>query len=162
MTHDSGRGIWRLTETELVLILFAGLTGEIVLEILAWGVFPAVLGVPMRPHILVTDLGRAIFGAELSVPVAVGIHLALGLLIMPLIYVKGRAALGLRSWIVAGALWGVILWAIAQMILAPLAGRPFMLGLIPYTWGSLAAHVIYTLVVAYVYERERTRFPALA
>ncbi|RMD89106.1 MAG: hypothetical protein D6807_04420 [Alphaproteobacteria bacterium] len=144
-----------------MLILFAGLIGEIVLEILAWGVFPAVLGVPMRPHILVTDLGRSLLGVEFAVPVAVGIHLALGLLIMPLIYVKGRALLGIRSWVVAGVLWGVLLWATAQMVLAPLAGRPFMLGLIPYTWGSLVAHVIYTLVVAYVYERERARFSAL-
>ena len=76
----------------------------------------SILGVPMRPHILVTDLGRALVGADVPVVLAVSIHMALGLLIFPFVFVLGRAALGAKGTVVPGIVFGVILWLIAQTI----------------------------------------------
>lgn len=140
------------TWENLLLLLAAGAISEVVLEIISWWVFPPLLGVPMRPHLLVTAVTKAVFSADLSVTVAVSIHMALGLILMPVAFAVGREVFGVRSTIKPAIIYGVILWATAQMILAPLAGRPFMLGLIPYTWGSLVAHVVYTMVVAMVYD----------
>lgn len=150
--------IWGLSDRDLVFIAVAGLLGEIILEFVAWVIFPPLLGVPMRPHILVTDLGRSLLGVNMPVPLAAAIHLALGFFIFPAVYVLARRALGVKSWLVASLLWGVLLWLIAQTTLAPLAGRPFMLGIIPYTWGSLVAHVIYTGTVGWVFEKLSRHF----
>lgn len=132
----------------LFVLLAAGGIGELVLEFLAWWAVPAVLGKPMRPDILVADLARSLFQADISVVLAASIHLALGFLIFPLIFALARVAIGFRSTLIPAAIFGVILWAIAQTTLAPLAGRPFMLGLIPYTWASLILHVVYTVAFA--------------
>lgn len=149
-----GAKLTRLMTLENLLLLFAaGAVGELAVEIIAWWVFPPLLGMPMRPHILVTDLGRALLGANFSVTLAVSIHMALGLIIFPVVFVAGRDMLGAKGTLVPGIVFGVILWLIAQTTLAPLAGRPFMLGFIPYTWGSLFAHVGYTVAVAWAYDR---------
>ena len=137
----------------LLLLLAAGAVGEIVLEIFAWWILPLVLGRPMRPDILVSDLARSLFEIDLLRTVAVSIHLALGFIIFPILFVIGRSVLGARSTAIPSIVFGVILWLIAQTTLAPLAGRPFMLGLIPYTWASLIAHVLYTVAVAYSYDK---------
>ena len=158
MNRHASCTICGLSERDFVFIAVAGLLGEIVLEFVAWVIFPPLLGVPMRPHILVTDLGRSLLGVEMPVQLAVAIHLALGFFIFPIVYVIARRALGMRSWLLASVLWGVLLWAIAQTTLAPLAGRPFMLGIIPYTWGSLFAHVVYTVAVGWVFETLSRRF----
>ena len=133
---------------ELLVLLAAGGIGELVLEFFAWWVVPATLGKPMRPDILVADIARSLLHTEISVVLAVSIHLILGVLIFPLLFVVARAAIGFKTTLIPAAIYGVILWAVAQMILAPLAGRPFMLGLIPYTWASLVGHVLYTVVFA--------------
>jgi membrane protein implicated in regulation of membrane protease activity len=61
------------------------------------------------------------------------------------------------GWALAGALYGIVLWFIAQGFLAPLVGRPFMLGFVSYTWVSLVAHLIYALTIAYVIDRLQRR-----
>lgn len=137
----------------LFVLLAAGGIGELVLEFLAWWAVPAVLGRPMRPDILVADLARSLFQAEISVVLAVSIHLALGFLVFPLIFAMARAALGFRATLVPAVIFGVILWLVAQTTLAPLAGRPFMLGFIPYTWASLILHVVYTVTFALAIDR---------
>ncbi len=137
----------------LLILLAAGGIAELLLEFIAWWIAPALMGRPMRPDILVSDLARTLFSADISTTLAVSVHLALGLFIFPLIYLFVRALPGLRGKWLPAVMYGVALWAIAQMILAPLAGRPFMLGLIPYTWFSLFAHVAYTVIFALAFDR---------
>ncbi len=137
----------------LLILLAAGGIAELLLEFIAWWIAPALLGRPMRPDILVSDLARTLFSTDISTTLAVSIHLALGLFIFPLIYLFVRTLHGLRGKWLPAVMYGVALWAIAQMILAPLAGRPFMLGLIPYTWFSLFAHVAYTVIFALAFDR---------
>lgn len=137
----------------LLIVLAAGAVAEMVLEFLAWWIAPALLGRPMRPDILVSHLASQQVGADISVVTAVTIHLVLGFFIFPLVYVIARAKLAFKGLWLPSIVYGIVLWAFAQMILAPLAGRPFMLGFIPYTWFSLVAHVLYTVVIALVLER---------
>lgn len=137
----------------LLFVLAAGGIAELVLEFIAWWIAPALLGRPMRPDILVGDFARTVFSADVSTVFAVSIHLALGLLIFPLIYLTARKLFGFRGKWLPAIVYGIALWAVAQMVLAPLAGRPFMLGLIPYTWFSLFAHVVYTVVFALAFEK---------
>lgn len=132
----------------LLLLLAAGGVAEILLEFFAWWGVPALLGIPMRPDKLVAALALNVFGAKISTVLAVSIHLALGFLIFPVVFAVARAVIGFRTTLVPAIVFGVILWAVAQMVLAPLAGRPFMLGLIPYTWVSLVLHSVYTVVFA--------------
>lgn len=183
MGAATGKSGGSLSHGDYLLIFTAGVMGEIVLEFLAWVIFPhfvpkppmmpmlppwvtemapAAIGMPMRPNVLLADLGRSLFGLDLPVQLTVAVHLLLGFFIMPLVYVKAKQALKIGSWLVAGTVWGIVLWLIAQAVLAPLAGRPIFLGFIPYSWGSLGAHVIYALVVAWSLERLRARFPALS
>lgn len=134
--------------SSLFVLLAAGGVAEILLEFCAWWGVPALLGIPMRPDKLVAALASNLFDAKISTVLAVSIHLALGFLIFPVVFAVSRAVIGFRTTLVPAVIFGVILWAVAQMILAPLVGRPFMLGLIPYTWVSLVLHIVYTVVFA--------------
>lgn len=137
----------------LQAVIIAGVVGEIALELISWVIAPALLGRPMQPAILVDDLVRALFGLALPMSAAIAVHLVSGLVIFPIGYLIFRAATGITSPIISGVLWGAVLWIIAQAILAPLAGRPFMLGFIAYTWASLGAHIVYALTIALIYQR---------
>ena len=142
-----------LTEKNLMVLLVAGVIAEAVLELISWIAFPAILGKPMRPDILVSDLTRSVLGLEMVRWLAITIHLALGFIIFPVIYAFAREAWKFRNWIPASLVYGVVLWAVAQTTLAPLAGRPFMLGFIGYTWGSLINHIIFAVIIGYIVNR---------
>jgi len=153
-----------LRRDNLFLLLAAGAIGEIVLEFLAWWIFPSLIGKPMRPHLLVTEVSAHAFAFRPGVTLAVSIHLALGLFLMPVAYDAARRFFSRTSWLKVAVLYGIVLWATAQMTLAPLAGRPFMLGidfaarpfflgLHAYSWGSFAAHIIYTVTVGWAFRR---------
>jgi len=144
----------------LLLILYAGVIGEVVLEILAWFIAPSIVGMPMRPHLLLEALGQTLLGVSLGTPLAVSLHLILGVLVMPLSFVALRNLLGWHGGIGASIAWGVFLWLVAQAILAPLAGRPIFLGFIAYSWLSLVAHVIYAVTVDIALKGLRRRFSA--
>lgn len=153
--------LFRLTDKQLLLIFVAGVIGELYLEAFSWGIVPEFTGRPMRPDILVSDLARALGSIELWRPLAIAIHLFLGAVLFPVIYLWAKPILKNMSWLVVSILVGVLLWLIAQSILAPTAGRPIFLGFITYTWASLAAHTTYMVVVAYIYEKLAARFSDL-
>lgn len=136
----------------LSALLLAGLVGQALFEFVALIVMPALLGMPLQPAALVVTLGQTLVGLEMPMLAGWAVHLAAGIIVFPLGYLVMARATG-WSWTVAGAGWGVILWLFAQAVLAPLAGRPFMLGFVPYTWASLCAHLVYTLGVAFTLVR---------
>jgi hypothetical protein len=115
------------------LLLAAGVAGEIVLEIFAWLIAPLLLGRPMSPSLLVSDLARSLFGLRLSMAASFTLRLASGIALFPVAYFLFRSAAKIQSSAMAGVVWGGILWFIAQALLAPLVGRPFMLGFGAYT-----------------------------
>ncbi|MEF2548475.1 hypothetical protein VQ045_15045 [Aurantimonas sp. E1-2-R+4] len=136
----------------LAAILLAGLAGQAIFEITALVLIPALLGMPLMPAALVTALSQSLLGFDVAMGAAWAVHLVADIVAFPLGYLALRRAIGL-SWSAAGTLWGIVLWLLAQAVLAPLAGRPFMLGFVPYTWVSLGAHLAYTLVVAFANAR---------
>ena len=136
----------------LAALLLAGLVGQVVFEFVAFVLMPAFLGKPLMPVVLVEELARTLFGLEVGRPVAWSIHLAAGIVVFPFGYLGLLRLTGL-SWVMAGTLWGALLWLLAQAVLAPLAGRPLMLGFVPYTWASLAAHLVYSLAVSAAFSR---------
>lgn len=160
-------GFLGLSDKDLLLALAAGVIGEIALELFAWVVVPEIAGRPMRPDILVSDLARNLAGIEMWRPLAIGVHLALGAVVFPILYVKVSRARPNLSWLLVAPLIGTAWWALAQTTLAPLAGRPFMLGFDPtwgfntYTWSSLIAHILIMVVIAISYRRLERRFDDL-
>lgn len=135
------------------LLLIAGMIGEVGFELVAWGAAPWLLGQPMQPAVLVAELAQSLFDRALPMTAAFLIHVASGIVLFPSGYALFRAASGIRSPTAAGLAWAVALWLVAQGVLAPLAGKPFMLGFGLYTWASLAAHALYSLAVALSYDR---------
>ncbi|WP_366655709.1 DUF6789 family protein [Fodinicurvata sp. EGI_FJ10296] len=140
----------------IIHILAAGIAAQIVFEILALLIAPLVLGLPMLPANFVVALTAL---AGLSLPISAGWagHLLAGIVVFPVGYMLMRRFLNNWGWALAGALYGIVLWFIAQGFLAPLVGRPFMLGFVSYTWVSLVAHLIYALTIAYVIDRLQRR-----
>lgn len=80
-------------------------------------------------------------------------HFANGTVIFPLIYayllfrrLPGRPP-------VKGVLWGVILWAVAQLIVMPMMGQGFFsmkAGSLMPAMGSLMGHIVYGLLLGWI------------
>ncbi len=149
MNVDGSKYARLFRRENLLTLVAAGGVGELALEFFAWWIVPATLGKPMRPDVLVADLARSLLHVDISVVLAVSLHLAAGILIFPLLFVVARAAIGFKTTLIPAAVYGVILWLVAQAVLAPLAGRPVMLGWIANTWASLVGHVLYAVVFAH-------------
>jgi hypothetical protein len=137
----------------LVLAIPAGIVGEMVFEILALAVAPPLLGQAMQPALLVGALAQSLFGVQIAGATGWIVHLLAGAVLFPMGYVVFARALNGLGWPVAAILYAVLLWLLAQGVLAPLAGRPFMLGFGAYTWASLVVHALYVLTVAAVLNR---------
>ena len=132
----------------VMLAPLAGVAGTIVFELIALVIAPLILGAPLLPARLVVALGGALTGAELPMLVGWIGHLVAGVVVFPLGYALFLRHVPVRGWVVAGAVWGVLLWLLAQAVLAPASGGPFMSGFSAFALVSLAVHQIYALTVA--------------
>ena len=145
----------RLTRRTALTVLSAGLAADAAWEVWARLVSPALVGVHLRPTVLVKNA----LGVE-SELVAQAVHGATGvvayplgylLLALPLQAVIRRAGLPLPG-IVTAIGYGVGLWVFALWFLASvLAGAPAFLGFAPSAWSSLGGHVLFALVIAMVF-----------
>ena len=137
----------------------AGVVGEIAVEFFAWVVAPMFLGRPMEPSVLIQNLATAQLGISLPLVVAFIIHFFAGAYFFMLGYVYFCDATKARNVFLVSTIWGLILWATAQGVYAPLAGRPFFLGFVSYTWWSVLLHTIaYSIPAAYALEYFGRRF----
>lgn len=131
----------------LLLILAAGFVGELVVEFIAWVIAPPLLGRPIEPAILVQNLAKMQLGLEISKSLGFIVHVLAGMYFFVIGYVFFADATKLKpAWLVGG-LWGLVVWVCAQGFFAPLAGRPFFLGFIPYTWWSSIMHTMYGVAI---------------
>lgn len=143
----------------IMLMLAAGVVGEIAVEFFAWVIAPIFLGRPMEPSVLVQNLAQAQLGVALPLTVAFIIHFFAGAYLFVLGYVYFCDATKARNVFVVSTIWGLILWTIAQGFFAPLAGRPFFLGFVSYTWWSILLHTIaYSIPTAFALEYFGRRF----
>ena len=143
----------------IILMLAAGVFGEIVLEIFAWVIAPIFLGRPMEPSVLVQNLSQARLGYAMPLWIAFIVHFFAGAYFFVLGYVYFCDATKIKNVLLASTLWGLILWSIAQGFFAPLADRPFFLGFVPYTWWSVILHtVVYSIPTGLALEYFGRRF----
>lgn len=77
-------------------------------EVVGLLVMPALLGMPLKPALLVASLLGSVAETDLTMPLAWAIHLFAGVVVFPLGYLIFRDVTNLRSWAAAGALWGVL------------------------------------------------------
>ena len=134
----------------LFTIALAGLLGEIAFELYAWLLSPLLFDVVLQPANLVIALTAKLTGIQLTYPVAFPLHFLVGSLgfgafvyVIMLLFSPGRV------WL-AGFFAGVVLWFVAQGMLAPFVGRSFMMDFGGYTQSSFIGHLGMTLVIARV------------
>ncbi len=130
--------------------LTAGVVATIVLALFMEGLARVVLGGPMKPALLICQ----VFGWDLSMLwVAEILHYALGLIFFPIGFVVLHVLLPRFPFGVLGAVWGIILWLAAGLVMAPAAGVPLMFGGGRMMAASLVAHLAYGVVMDIVYHK---------
>lgn len=133
-----------------VAIATAGLVGEVAFEIYARLISPHLFDVVLQPSNLVIALAAKLAGLQLTHAIAFPVHFLIGSLGFGA-FVYGISLLfsAERVWL-PGLVAGVILWFVAQGILAPFIGRSFMMDFGAYTQSSFVGHVGMTLLMARV------------
>ena len=106
-------------KTNLSKSVFGGLAGTAVLTMMMYFVAPMMLGHPM-------DIA-AMLGSMMGNNWALGMaaHWMNGVVIFPLIYAFLIYKLLPGSPVVRGAIWGLVLWLIAQVMVMPMMGAGF-------------------------------------
>lgn len=139
------RPIFRVTE-HFKLLIVSGLIAQGAFELYAWVVSPILFGPTLQPAKLIMGLNAKYLGVDVPYAAAFAMHIATGVFVISgvtlLLYQLFRS----RA-IVSGVAGGVLLWFVAQGILAPAMGRAFMMGFGPYTQSSFVAHVGFSLIV---------------
>lgn len=138
----------RLLQT-ILIVAIAGIIGEAAFELYAWLVSPILFDASLQPARLVVAIVEKLTAMTLSYNLAFALHATIGAFgFAAFVYLFRRA---LPGWVfVAGFLSGLVLWFVAQGMLAPYIGRSFMMGFGPYTQSSFIGHVGMTLIISYV------------
>ena len=129
-------------------LVAGGHAADIVWEVWARVVTPIFIGGPLQPAALILSLFRLPDAYFVHAEV---LHVITGLLFYPLVMWGIRTYLIAGSRLFDGLVIGLFTWFLALGVFAPLAGLPFMLAFIPLTWMSGIGHVIYGLVLSYVF-----------
>jgi len=152
MTQTSDMPLFPPVTGRLVpTILLAGAAADLTWEVWARGITPFLVGGPLEPAALV----QSVFGFQ-SWTAGELIHAITGLVFYPIGYLfiarpLQRRILPQLPLALTGIGFGIGLWVFALYIMAHIfAGLPAFLGFIPLTWASLAGHILFGLVVAYV------------
>lgn len=151
-TAQSGSRFFPAIDGDLIRAsLIAGVAADVTWEIWARGITPFLVGGPLEPAGLI----QSVFGFN-NLLVAELLHAIVGVVFYPLGYLFIARPLqrmiipGLPLFL-TGIGFGTGLWVFALYVMAHLiAGLPAFLGFIPLTWASLAGHMLFGLVVAYV------------
>jgi len=126
--------------------LLAGLAGEFAFEAYAWLFSPVLFGVTLEPANLVAALGRIYLGIELTYVAAFALHFAIGVIgFSAVVWMIHRITH--LNLVLSGAIAGVVLWFVAQGVLAQLVGRAFMMGFGAYTQSSFVGHVGMAIII---------------
>ena len=139
----------RLDFETLKKIIFAGFIGELFFEIYAWLISPAIFGPTLEPARLVTGVVDKVLGFTLPYGPAFVIHSLIGTVFFALLVFFMQKIIR-KSYIVSGFFTGLILWFVAQGILAPFVGRSFMMDFGSYTQSSFVAHTCMLVVIGFV------------
>ncbi|MEP2530466.1 hypothetical protein [Shimia sp.] len=139
------------TET-MKMIFMAGLGGEFVFEAYSWVLSPVFFGPILEPAKLVTAIVAKTTGIMLPYGLAFIIHFLIGSVFFALLVYLLNGVLK-KGYILAGLATGLILWFVAQGMLAPFIGRPFMMEFGAYTQSSFVAHTSMMMVIGFILSR---------
>ena len=126
-------------------LAIAAVAATAVLEMMMRVGAPNMLGIPpMNPANLITN----IVGLPQGHIIGTVIHFGLGLIIFPIGYMFIAYRYFPGSYLLRGALWGVLLWLVAMAVVVPLAGMPMFFGFGMPMMAALIAHVVYGVILA--------------
>ena len=135
------------TKDKGIRLAIAAVVAAVILELMMRVGAPNRLGIaPMNPANLVTS----ILGLQEGHALGAVVHYGLGLIGFPIGYMIVAYRHFPSSYLVRGALWGVLLWLAAMVVVVPLAGMPFFFGFGMPMVAALVAHIVYGLVLAAV------------
>ena len=132
-------------------LLVAGLAGTIVLAIFMEGIARLMMGAPMKPAGLICNALQLGPGSMWLCEAA---HYANGIVIFPLGFAIFFGLVALGSAIVAGLVWGIVLWLGAAVVIAPAGGLGFLFGGGQMLVTALIAHLAYGAVLGAVYGKQ--------
>tara|TARA_R110002072_G_scaffold150953_3_gene299798 strand:- start:8123 stop:8605 length:483 start_codon:yes stop_codon:yes gene_type:complete len=128
------------------LLLLSGLIAQGAFEFYAWVVSPVVFGVTLEPAKLIMGLHAKYLGVDLPYAAAFAMHIGTGVVGISGVTLLLYRLFGSRA-VLSGVAGGLLLWFVAQGVLAPAMGRAFMMGFGAYTQSSFVAHVGFSLIV---------------
>lgn len=153
-------GLYGAMKTVITFFL-AGFIAELAFEIYAFILSPLLFDLTLQPAGLVATLAERWLGVAMSMNVAFVIHAVAGIILFPLTYLAfARISLVTSPW-ANGLFWGLVLWVVAQGVLAPLAGRAPFMGFGSYTFSSLVAHPLMTVAFALAHRTLSIRLTGL-
>lgn len=120
--------------------VLGGLAGTVVLTMMMYFVAPMMLGHTMDIAAMVGGM----MGGSWALGMAV--HWMLGVIVFPLFYGSVVYKLLPGTPIARGAIWGMLLWLIAQTMVMPMAGAGFFsatAGGMTAVMASLMGHLLY-------------------
>ena len=133
------------TKDKGLRLAIAAVVAAVILELMMRVGAPNMLGIAsMNPANLVTS----ILGLQEGHALGAVVHYGLGLIGFPIGYMIFAYRHFPGSYLVRGALWGVLLWLAAMVVVVPLAGMPFFFGFGMPMVAALVAHSVYGLVLA--------------
>lgn len=136
-----------VTSKSIQFSLLGGLVAQLAFEFYAWLISPLVFGPQLQPSNLIVALFKLYAGVNISYAAGFVVHALVGIVGFSAFVFLLLRVLPLNTY-VSGILAGLVLWFVAQGVLAPLVGRDFMMGFGPYTQSSLVGHVGMTWIIA--------------
>ena len=128
-----------------VRLAIAAVVSTVVLEMMMQVGAPNIMGIaPMNPANLITS----ILGLPEGHVLGAVAHFGLGLIVFPIGYIVVAYRHFPGFYLVRGALWGLLLWLAAMVVIVPLAGMPFFFGFGMPMVTALVAHIVYGLILA--------------
>ena len=126
-------------------LVIGAVVATVVLEMMMKVGAPNMLGIPpMNPANLVTN----ILGLPAGHILGTIAHFGLALIVFPIGYLIIAYRHFPGPYLLRGALWGVLLWLGAMVVIVPLAGLPIFFGFGKPMMAALVAHVVYGLILA--------------
>ena len=129
-------------------LIAGGIAADLTWEFWARVITPIFVGGPLQPASLILDLFQL---PPSYYPQAEMLHLTTGAVLYPLLMWTIRSYVFAGTRLQDGLIIGLVTWFLALGVFAPLAGQPFMLGFITLTWFSGIGHVLYGLMLSFVF-----------
>lgn len=118
-------------------VLLAGLAATLLLTLMMYQGAPMITGKAM-------DIaGELSVMMNLSWGMGMAVHFILGVLMFPAAYVLVAQSRLPGTAVITGTLWGLLLWAVAMLIMSPMMGKGVFMGAVPAAMASLMGHAVY-------------------